>query len=400
MQKKMMAVAVAGALGAPAIALAQGASTVQVYGTIYLEYAYVDQGTQGTGALGLPAVNGDYVKADILQTPGSEIGFRGEEKLGGNLSAWFQCNSTFDVRGSDPQGFCGRNSAVGLKGGFGNIYFGNWDTPFKRTTGMNRLTNETGVWGASFLLTGAASSYNANATGASFSRRQNSTVFYDSPNWNGFTVNAAISTLSGVSNTLDSATGVKPRVYSINAGYNAGGWNIGAAYEMHQNFGSGLGYSGDDSGWAVTGGYTFKSIGLRLGAIYSSYKWDLPSGDGKVWTTHLAADWNISGPHSLIAGWTYADDTEGSAGTAVAPVTNAGLGSTTNARVFNGGAGNTAASLYQISYQYAMSKRTAVRVGYVWLTQDDIARYSLGGAARPAGGETQQAIGVSVRHTF
>jgi len=394
MQKKMMAVAVAGALGAPALALAQGASTVQVYGTIYLEYAYVNQGAKTPG--------NDYINADILQTPGSEIGFRGEEKLGGNLSAWFQCNSTFDMRGSDPQGFCGRNSAVGLKGGFGNVYIGNWDTPFKRTTGGNRLTNETGVWGASFLLTGAASSYNANATQASFSRRQNSAVFYDSPNFNGFTVSAAISTLSGVSNTLDAATGVKPRLYSINAGYNAGGWNIGAAYEMHQNFNTGgAGTEGDDSGWALTAGYTFKSIGLKLGAIYANYKWDLAGGlEGKVWTTHLGADWNISGPHSLIAGWTYADDTSGSAGTVLAPVDNSGNGSTTNSRIFNGGAGGTSANLYQISYQYRFSKRTSVRVGGSILNNDSSARYSLGGAGRPAGGEDQKALGVSVRHTF
>ena len=39
MQKKLMAVAVAGALGAPAVALAQS-STVQVFGTLYVEYAY------------------------------------------------------------------------------------------------------------------------------------------------------------------------------------------------------------------------------------------------------------------------------------------------------------------------------------------------------------------------
>ena len=41
MQKKLLAVAVAGALGAPAFALAQ-TSTVQIYGTMYVEYGYVD----------------------------------------------------------------------------------------------------------------------------------------------------------------------------------------------------------------------------------------------------------------------------------------------------------------------------------------------------------------------
>ena len=43
MNKKLIAVAVAGALGAPGAALAQ-ASTVQIYGTVVLNYAYLDSG--------------------------------------------------------------------------------------------------------------------------------------------------------------------------------------------------------------------------------------------------------------------------------------------------------------------------------------------------------------------
>ena len=111
MQKKLMAVAVAGALGAPAVALAQ-ASTVQVYGNLTYEYAIIDQG------VGQP-------KTDYADNPGgSAIGFRGEEKLGGGMSAWFQCESSADVRAIDQTGWCTRNSAVGFKGGFGNLHFG------------------------------------------------------------------------------------------------------------------------------------------------------------------------------------------------------------------------------------------------------------------------------------
>ncbi len=44
MNKKLMAVAVAGALAAPAAALAQ--STVQMYGNIYMEYAFTSTGAR------------------------------------------------------------------------------------------------------------------------------------------------------------------------------------------------------------------------------------------------------------------------------------------------------------------------------------------------------------------
>ena len=65
MQKRLMAVAVAGVFAAPALVLAQS-STVQLYGRITYEYGYVDQGA------GKPST-------DLAQTPGgSAIGFRGQ----------------------------------------------------------------------------------------------------------------------------------------------------------------------------------------------------------------------------------------------------------------------------------------------------------------------------------
>src|SRR5919106_5844085 len=123
MQKKLLAVAVAGALGAPAVVMAQ-ASTVQVFGRMYVEYSFaVDQGNAAGPTFF------ERSDADFIQTPGSNIGFKGEEKLGGGLSAWFQCESTADFRGIGHEGWCSRNSALGLKGGFGNLFIGNWDAP-------------------------------------------------------------------------------------------------------------------------------------------------------------------------------------------------------------------------------------------------------------------------------
>ncbi len=88
MNKKLMAVAVAGALAAPALAFAQ-ASTVQIYGKMTYEYGIADAGASRPNV-------------DYADTPGgSAIGFKGEEKLGGGLSAWFQCESSADVRAMD-----------------------------------------------------------------------------------------------------------------------------------------------------------------------------------------------------------------------------------------------------------------------------------------------------------
>ena len=43
MKKKALALAVAGALGVPALAFAQ-TSTVQIYGQVRVDYQYIDQG--------------------------------------------------------------------------------------------------------------------------------------------------------------------------------------------------------------------------------------------------------------------------------------------------------------------------------------------------------------------
>ena len=146
--------------------------------------------------MGAPApavgVTNDQVNVDILQSPGSEIGIRGEEAIGGGMSVWFQCASTAEIRAAATSGLCARNSAIGVKGSFGNVYAGNWDMPMKRTGGTARITSDTGIWGVGRMLYGDSSTFtNASsaanaASGIAFSRRQNNSIFYDTPDFAGF----------------------------------------------------------------------------------------------------------------------------------------------------------------------------------------------------------------------
>lgn len=434
MQKKLMAVAVAGAFTAPAVALAQNPSTVQIYGTIYMEYSWAHQGSTGSGnvapSVAAPYAGGTYAgnvpTIDQLQTPGSEIGFKGEEKLGGSLSAWFQCNSTADYRGQSQCGFCGRNSAVGFKGSWGNLYAGNWDTPFKRTIDLGRVGGaDTGIFGTAFLLTGNSTTTNGRTSALTWKRRQNNSFTYESPNFSGFQVLGMVSVLStantiasGVTNTVP---GNKPRLYSLAASYVNGPLQVGAAYELHQNFyvspnaASGataaVPASGSDTGWHISGAYTFFGA-LKVGATYTQQKMDaasvasLPKQGANVSAYMLGADWKITGPHGLRGNWTHANKTTGSLGGAAGgPLFPLGCSPTlaggNNAnRVFNCGQGDTGADLYQLQYYYTFSKRTEAAIGYVYLDNQQYARYSLGGLGTPQGGAQQSAIAVSVRHTF
>src|SRR3982751_5570219 len=80
MQKKLLTMAVAGALAAPCIALAQ--SSVEVYGTINMAFGKFKYSGAANGAP-------DVSKWDVAQGA-SNYGLRGRESLGGGLTGWFQ----------------------------------------------------------------------------------------------------------------------------------------------------------------------------------------------------------------------------------------------------------------------------------------------------------------------
>jgi predicted porin len=143
----------------------------------------------------------------------------------------------------------------------------------------------------------------------------------------------------------------KARLWSVGAQYKNGPIAAGVAYEKHQNFyGAAVGGTGgcgastvppvvpgclgsDERAWAIQRSYTFPvGKGLKLGPQYSQQKADtnaLTGANAKVKAWHVGIDWNIAGPHSVMAAYTRAGDMKGTPGAAMGqrPVVNA-LGST------------------------------------------------------------------------
>jgi len=417
MQKKIMAAAVAGALALPVTALAQ-TSTVNIYGNITYEYGIADQG-DGRSSV------------DYADSPGgSAIGFRGEEKLGGNLSAWFQCESSADVRAMDQTGWCTRNSAVGFKGGFGNVFFGRWDTPMKRALNVGTVgANETGILGMSFLPFGGSGGADATASADGpqrqrWKRREAGLSYYETPNFGGFMVMGAFS--SGNWNADTAATSAtqnsEPRVLSIAGTYTAGPFGIGLAYERHNEFGAHQGASPpgfqaddlDDKAWGISAAYTFGGK-IKVGGTYLDSKFETGIGrelKKKTWT--VGVEWNIAGPHTLEAQYANAGDSKGDSLVGIG-----GNGGSTAPRGCSAGGVNAAASAcnipgnefsrgstggdaISIAYQYAFSKRTRVKIGYVRVDNDSNgASYRVGNtAALLSTGETVDGWAVHVGHRF
>src|SRR5713101_4408929 len=114
MQKKLLTMAVAGALAAPALALAQVSGT-EVYGTANMAAGQFKYGQSTAGA---PSVT----KFDVANGA-SNFGVRSRESLGGGLSGWVQIeqNAPLERENDVAATVASRNSAVGIQGGFGNV---------------------------------------------------------------------------------------------------------------------------------------------------------------------------------------------------------------------------------------------------------------------------------------
>lgn len=394
MNKKLMAAAVAGALTVPAGAAMAQTSTVQVYGLFNVEYApYVKQPDHSSGA--------SRTNVDALNSGASRIGLRGQEKLGGNLTAWFQCETdirflngaaaeeTYDSHAQ--ANWCDRNSAIGLRGGWGNFYIGNWDSPAKRVTSATRMLNETGWLGVQRHLMTLA--------GWGYSHRLARSINYDTPNFGGFSVAVQTTTNDADKNQTElgqAGSGTDGRIYGINAMYRGGPLVAAAAYQKYENniqfaaagFPSVGSTNGADDNVIVLGiNYTFGNFKMGFVATQIEAERAVTVGAPAAGVVSFerrsysaALEWTIAGPHMLQFGWTHAGNTEGTGASAL----------------FSG-----SANIYQVSYNYNFSKRTEGAIGFITVDNGDGGVHSLQGlSGNMRAGERSSAVAMRLTHTF
>ena len=215
MQKKLIALAVAGALVAPAAAMADA----EIYGKLRMSVDFNDNGDTTDG-------NDDSALA--LTSHASRIGFKGSEELSGGLKAIWQLESEMEIDDGDDLTSKQRNTYVGLAGDFGQVRAGRHDTPYKL---MGKHIDI-------FVDTGA--DYNAVIQ---FDTRAPNAIAYISPDMSGFTFAGAYVTAHNVSDLGDPSTFTStddlPRseeegemdAISLMAQYKMGGLYLGIAYE-------------------------------------------------------------------------------------------------------------------------------------------------------------------------
>ncbi len=324
-----------------------------------------------------------------MNSGASRIGFKGQEKLGGGLSAWFQCETDIRFLGGGTAGatrgaasgeWCDRNSALGLRGNWGNFYIGTWDSPVKQVTSATRMLNETGIFGAQHLLMTFA--------GFGYSTRNVNSVNYASPNMNGFVINGQYTTENPARNSLDSTAGAEWRHLGLNGIYRSGPLVVGLGWSQIENQ-QGAFDGRDDTALALGVNYTFGAF--KAGFVWTSIEAERGAGPGSAErdSYNFALDWRLGGPGMVRFGITHAGATEGIAACAT-------CGSATQ---------------YQVTYNHSLSKRTTATVGFVLLDNGDGGIYNLQGqgqsfqntgaaTATVFPGEKTHAVGVQLVHTF
>jgi predicted porin len=444
MNKKLIALAVAGAF-APAVALAQG-TNVTIYGTLNAAWNFVEaKGATTAATLGAAGVTGLSAGANLpsrsrVDPDSSNIGFRVKEDLGGGLAAWGQCESSANVDAGGGT-LCSRNTGVGIEGAFGNIFLGQWDSPYKQQGALDVMGNThiiawvaimsspglnvastTGANGGSPFaasinaVTGAtATAYTVTGTQASFDRRQQDTINYYTPNWAGFQGKFQYSANETKSDTVLNTSGVPtsfgldPKMYSLSLQYENGPFFVTGAYEQHDDFQadllaaaiavggtSGRVTKGDDDAWRLGAGFKFGNF--RVTALYEELSYEttatnlttLAAATGTVerdaW--YLGASWSAA-PH--YAALSYADADDWDCGGTVA------LSAGVIARC-----ANTAGKSYAAKYAYSLSKRTELFAHYIKIKNDQNAQYTFGvnTLSGVAPGADPEGFGVGVKHTF
>jgi predicted porin len=183
MQKKILALAVAGAL-APAAAMAQ--STVEIYGRANL-------GIDNWRASGAVSPTGSFDSRNRIFDGSSRVGFRVNEGLGGGMRAFVVIETGVSIdsgnnagQGLQPNTSAGfwasRDSYVGLGGGWGDVRFGRQSIFWS-----NGIIAQTG---ANYINTAADSVITGHMVPAPVTRQSN-TMSYNTPTFGGF--NASLS---------------------------------------------------------------------------------------------------------------------------------------------------------------------------------------------------------------
>ena len=374
MQRKLLALAVAGAFVVPGAAYAQVTISGQMRFSI--DNVRWNGGAAANGAVGVSKWG--------LNSHSANIKFASRESLGGGLTAWGTLeNGVADGRLNAQNALWnGRNSGIGIDStSWGTVMIGLWDSPYKQldgawsigqpaaysfgatapilgngdTTGShpnpNCSVNESG---AGYIIAAVPATVCSNSAGSAtaFQRRLNNTFQYWSPVWNG------VQLLIATQGNEEKANGITagqaradPKLWSYGLRWSGPRWALIVGHEQHKNYNLNAAQtnrSSKDTGTKFGGNYNFGPV--QLGLAHERIRLELGTPAAPTDLRQRNTSFNVAVPLGVGAfrGQVGRSRQSGSASAADA-----------NARLFN------------LSYEHNMSKRTLVYIAYAKLSQGD-----------------------------
>jgi len=409
MKKQIMLLAVLSTLAPPM--LAQSTSNVSVYGRLNVdtEWVKVNSVTSTAPAMrpaqvAARAYGGNEDSATRVTSNSSAFGLRGTENLGEGLQAWFQIESGLNVD-TGTGSIASRNTAVGLRGAWGDVLLGQWDTPYKMVSvpfgffkGVTNAdyANLIGNAGFGTPVTTTRSLPDGSTADAAFDRRQGNSIQYWSPQIAGFSYRVGYSLPEN--KTDGKIPQVSSDIISVSLGYKRGALELRYGYEQHNDYfglksmggtaASLANRSSKDHGHKVAVFYSFdantviRAVGERLSfknadtvqGNVSKYRRDLflASVERKIGMGELWATYGSTGSISCALAGGGACNSEG-------------LG----------------AQQLGLAYKHNMSKRTFLYTFYTQVKNEESGRYGIAYPLAPtAPGATTTILALGMNHDF
>lgn len=230
----------AGLAAALSIAPALAVANVTVYGRANISVDYLDDGA-------------DYSELNGSSNS-SRLGFRGEQEFDG-ITGFFQIEQEIDFSDTGST-LASRDTFVGVRGNFGSLRFGKFDTPFKSARGPANLFGDQMGDMRNFTRVG----------NGRFDERTPNTIHYQTPAFGAAQVNIAYSLHEGTAAVLnEEGNSAEQGALSLSLTYKDGPVDFAVAYESYDADRS----RGERQAVRLAAGYTLTSA-LKLVGFYQT----------------------------------------------------------------------------------------------------------------------------------